>query len=134
MEHDPGIDLWELGYAEAAREGDAAVLWKAFDDSAETPRFRPSRYEFEPVPGVVAVDLFWTPVCQTSDIEAQRVREVAAEFGDSIIVREYPADDPDALARFGIPRAIYVNGEKIGWGHEAPREGIREAIEKAMGE
>jgi hypothetical protein len=25
-----------------------------------------------------------------------------------------------------------VNGEEIFWGHEAPREGIREAISKAL--
>ena len=124
----------QLGYTETARQGDAAILWKTFDDSAEAPSLRPRRYEFEPVPGIVAIDLFWTPFCQTSDIEAQRVREVAAEFGEAVVLREYPADDPEALARFGIPRAIYVNGEEIGWGYEAPREGIREAIEKAMGE
>lgn len=28
----------------------------------------------------------------------------------------------------------FVNGKEIGWGYEAPKDGIREAIEKAMKE
>jgi len=96
------------------------------------PRLLRPRYIFEPVPGKAAVDLFWNTFCQTSDIEAQRVREVAAQFGDRVVLRESCADDRDALLRHQIPRAIFVQGQEIGWGYEAPREGIREAIAKAI--
>jgi len=80
----------------------------------------------------VAVDLFWQTFCETSWIEAQRVREVSAEFGDAVALREYPVDDRAVLLRHQIPRAIYVNGRQIDWGYEAPREGIREAISRAL--
>jgi len=114
------------------RRGDQALLWKPFIGSAEPPRFLDSTYRFEPVPGRVVVDLFWNRLCQTSEIEAQRVREVAAEFGDRVSLREFPAHEPVVLARSGLPRGIYVDGKEIFWGYEAPREGIREAIEKAL--
>ena len=78
------------------------------------------------------VDLFWNTFCQTSDIEAQRVREVAAEFGESVVVHEYCADERSILSRCQIPRGIFINGKEIWWGHEAPKEGIREAISKAL--
>ncbi|MFC2172374.1 hypothetical protein ACFLU6_07050 [Acidobacteriota bacterium] len=29
-------------------------------------------------------------------------------------------------------RAIFVNGKEIGWGYEAPRNGLRETISKAI--
>ena len=29
------------------------------------------------------------------------------------------------------PESEYFNGQEIGWGYEAPREGIREAIQNA---
>jgi len=80
----------------------------------------------------VGVDLFWNTFCQTSDIEAHRVREVVAEFGDSVVLNEYCADDHVILSRYQTPRGIFINGKEIGWGYEAPKEGIREAVSKAL--
>jgi len=78
------------------------------------------------------VDLFWNTFCPTSDIEAQRVREVAAEFGESVVIHEYCADERSILSRYQIPRGIFINGKEIWWGHEAPKEGIRESISNAL--
>jgi GNAT superfamily N-acetyltransferase len=121
------------GFSEVRRKGGTAIMWRVFDDTAEPPEFLEPRYEFRPVPGKVVVDLFWQTFCQTSDIEAARVREVAAEFGDRVVLHEHCADDHEVLLHHQIPRAIYVDGTEIGWGYEAPREGIREAIQKALG-
>jgi len=121
------------GFAVARRKGNAAILWKAFDDSAEAPAFMERRYRFIPVEGKVAIDLFWSRSCLTTDTEAQRVREVAAEFGDAVELREYPSDDPAIRARYAIYRAILIDGKEVGWGYEAPRDGLRQAIREAMG-
>ena len=110
-----------------------AILWKVFDSSAEPPEFLKPKYQFEPVSGKVVVDLFFNAFCGTSNGEAQRVREVAAEFGDSVVLSEYPADDPAILRKYQLPRGIFVNGQEIGWGYEAPRDGIRKAISEAAG-
>ncbi len=120
------------GYIEAHRQGTSALLWKPFSPTATSPRHLESRYRFEPVPGKVVIDLFWQTFCETSWIEAQRVREVAAEFGEAVLLREYSMDDHAILLRYQNPRAIYVNGKQIDWGYEAPREGIREAIAHAL--
>lgn len=120
------------GFLEARRRGGTAIMWKVFDETAEPPCLLKPNYRYEPVPGKVVIDLFWHTFCQTVDIEAARVREVAAEFGDRVELRECCADDRDTLLRYQIPRAIYVNGTEIGWGYEAPREGIREAIVKEI--
>jgi GNAT superfamily N-acetyltransferase/thiol-disulfide isomerase/thioredoxin len=109
-----------------------AILWKVLDKSAEKPEFLKPDYKFKPVSGKVVVDLFWNAFCATSDSEAQRVREVASEFGDSVVLNEYPACDPAILSRYQLPRAIFVNGRKIGWGYEAPKEGIRQAIAEEL--
>lgn len=122
----------ECGFTVARREGNAAILWKTFDDQAQAPAFMERRYRFMPVEGKVVIDLFWSRSCLTTDTEAQRVREVAAEFGDAVLLREHCADDPAVRARYGIYRAIYVDGQEVSWGYEAPREGLREAIQEAM--
>ena len=69
---------------------------------------------------------------EVRDIEADRVREVAAEFGDRVVFREYCGDDRDTPLEHQIPRAIYVQGNEIGWGYEAPRDGVRAAISAAL--
>ncbi len=130
----------KMGYTVADRRtwnageffGDEAILWKVFDPSAEVPQFLKSNYRFKSIPGKVVVDLFWNTFCQTSIIEAYRVREVASEFGDKVVLNEYPAEDTTVLHCHQIPRGIFVNGKEIGWGYEAPKEGIRDAILKAL--
>jgi len=124
----------KCGYTVAAREEDTAIMWKTFDQSAKPPRFLTPAYVYKPVPGKVVVDLFWHPFCATVDIEAQRVREVAEEFGDQVILNDYCTEDRETLLECQTARAIFVNGKEIGWGHEAPRDGIREAIDKALRE
>ena len=130
----PATFFEKLGYEPARREGKTALLWKRFDESAEPPSFLARTYEFAPVPGKVVIDLFYTTFCGTSDVEAQRVREVAADFGEAVVLNEYRAEDRDTLLRHQLPRAIFINGREIGWGYEAPREGIAEAITKALSE
>jgi GNAT superfamily N-acetyltransferase len=121
-----------VGYAAVDNQGRYVLLWKPLSKGAEKPRFLEPRYAHRPVEGRVVVDLFWNGFCQTSGVEAQRVREVCAEFGDRVVLREVCAEDHDVLLSCGIPRAIYVNGREIGWGYEAPREGIRQAIADAL--
>jgi GNAT superfamily N-acetyltransferase len=120
------------GFIEVARQGEVVLLWQPFDDSVSKPRMLESQYRYIPTEGKVVVDLFWNEFCQTSDIEAQRVRQVVAEFADSVLLHEYLAEDRETLLRYQLPRGIYVNGKEIFWGHEAPVSGIRDAIEKAL--
>jgi GNAT superfamily N-acetyltransferase len=110
----------------------AAVLWNTFGHHIEAPVLLKPNHKFKPILGKVVIDLFWNAFCQTSNIEAQRVREVAAEFGDLVVLNEYSADDRAALLHHQISRGIFINGREIGWGYEAPKDGVREAIVQAL--
>ena len=120
------------GWQEADRRGATRLLWKPFTEGQEPPRLLEPSYAFRPMPGRVVVDLFWNGFCLTSDVEAQRVRDVVAEFGDQAVLNEHAAEDTETLAAFGIPRALYVDGQEVSWGYEAPRDGIRDAIRRAL--
>jgi len=122
----------QAGQAYFDSKSRAGALWKPFDERVEAPVLLKPRYKFKPIPGKVVIDRFWNEFCQTSSIEAQRVREVAAEFGDWVVLNEYSADDRSVLLRYQISRAIFVNGLEIRWGYEAPRDGIRNAIVQAL--
>ena len=122
----------KCGFEVVRRRGKSAILWKVFDPSAAPPTFPVRHYEFVPAEEQVAIDLFWSRSCLTTDAEAQRVREVAAEFGGSVLLREYCSDDPQVRSKYGIHRAIFVNGIEVSWGYEAPKEGLREKIREAQ--
>ncbi|MBA7570265.1 N-acetyltransferase [Candidatus Atribacteria bacterium 1244-E10-H5-B2] len=122
----------KCGFSMIKRKGTIAILGKFFEESTESPQLLKPNFRFKPIAGKVVVDLFWNTFCPTSDIEAQRVHEVTVEFGDSVVVHEYCADERSILSRYQIPRGIFINGKEIWWGHEAPKEGIRETISQAL--
>ncbi len=120
------------GFTPAQRKDPTAILWKKFDPSAEPPRLLKRQHDFHPHDSKVVVDLFFNDFCLTCGIESQRVREVAAEFGDAVVLNEHDADDRPSFCGCQTARGIFINGKEIGWGYDAPREGIREAISKAL--
>ena len=121
-----------FGYQEAGRCGNAVILWKCFADDVEPPHFFEPAWEYEPVPGRVAFDAFWNRQCLTSAVEIHNVRQVCTEYGDRVLLREYDASDLAVRERYQIARLLAVNGREIGWGYEAPREGLRAAIQEAL--
>jgi len=124
----------KTGFVEIARENNNALLWKIFDDDVKikSPHFLKRNYKYKKERGKVVIDLFGHSFCLTVCQEVRRVREVAAEFGDKVILNEYSADDANTLGKYQIPRAIFINGKEIGWGYEAPKDGIRKAINDAL--
>ena len=128
----PAAFFEHIGYEGIDGRERSHLLWKPFSDDAVPPRFLKRCYAFTPIVGKVVVDLFYNEFCQTSGLEAQRVREVCAEFGDRVVLNESCAEDHHALLACGISRAIYVNGAEIGWGYEAPKDGIRAAIRREL--
>ena len=110
-EHDfwfmPASFFKKLGFSQANRKGNSIIMWKLFDDSVQPPVFLERNYQFKPVSGKVVVDLFWLPFCQTSSVEAQRVRQVAEEFPDSVILNEYCADEFESFCQHQTVRAIF---------------------------
>lgn len=121
----------KLGYNVAANRGEQAILWKTFDPSAEPPQFREINYEYQPVEEKVVVDLFWNTFCLTSDVEAQRVRDVVLEYKDKVVLNEFSADHLPNLQQYGLSRGIYVNGKLVEVGPEIEKEKLRQKIEEA---
>ena len=98
-----GFSMIKRRQLKTSNKAEEVMLWKVFDSSVETPEFLERKFKFRVIKDKVVVDLFWNSFCQTSNIEAQRVREVVAEFGESIIFREHTADDLETLHCFQTP-------------------------------
>jgi len=75
----------------------------------EAPEFLEQNYQFKPIAGKVIVDLCWHTFCQICDIGAQRVQKVCKEFGETLVLQEYRADNHEIFSRYQIPRGIFEN-------------------------
>ena len=128
----PATFFEALGYEVVERAGETALLWKVFDESAIAPKLLSRRYQCGRDEKKVVVDLYYNTACLTSDVEAERVRKVVDEYGDRVTLNEYNSCEREILLRYETPRGIFVDGEEIFWGYEAPKEGVREAIDKAL--
>ncbi len=128
----PAAFFESVGFEVVAARGREVLLWKPLQRCASPPRFLEPTYRFEAVPCRVVVDLFWNDFCPTSGIEAERVRKVCAAYAPRVVLREYCAEDRRTLLQHQIPRGVFVDGQEVGWGYEAPEEGIRAAIESAL--
>lgn len=128
----PAKYFLKLGFEIAERREEEAILWKKFNQNAEPPHFRKENYNYKPVKGKVVIDLFWNRFCQTSDVEAQRVREVALDFGNDVILNEFSAVDQNILQKYGIERRIYVNGNVIEVGPEIEKSKLRTEIKNVL--
>jgi GNAT superfamily N-acetyltransferase len=132
-----GGEFWFMPSAFFQRLGFERVkesnIWVKKWGDAEDPAGVEAHYEYRVVPGKVVIDYFWSPFCFTVCKEVINVRQVAAEFGDKIELREYRADDPKIAAQYGMSRALFINGQRRDWGHEAFREDLRKELRKALG-
>jgi GNAT superfamily N-acetyltransferase len=124
----PADFFYHLGYQEVDYWEHAVILWKRFTEDAEPPCFAEPTWDYEPVPGKVAFDAFWHRQCLTTATEIISAREVVAEFGDRVLLREYDATDPAVRERYRIGRLLAVNGREINWLCEVTREEMRQAI------
>ncbi|UCG42722.1 MAG: GNAT family N-acetyltransferase [candidate division WOR-3 bacterium] len=122
----------EQGYRGVAHHGRQVVMWKRFADDAVAPKAIKRRFKFEPVKGKVVIDLFHNTLCRPSVVEAIRVRDLAERFGTKVLLREHSADERKALVQHGIPRAIFINGREVSWGHAAPDDALAQEISREI--
>ncbi|MHA1677144.1 MAG: GNAT family N-acetyltransferase [Promethearchaeota archaeon] len=128
----PASFFTKLGFIVAERIKEEAILCKLFDDNVALPHFRTEKYKFKEVKGKVVIDLFWNKFCLTSDVEAQRVREVVSEFGENVILNEYESTNLEIMNKYGISRKIYVNGTAMEIGPEIDKDTLRMTIKRVL--
>ncbi len=101
-------------------------------DAVTPPVMHKLSYQSRLAPGKVTVDVFWTPICLTSIVEVQRVREVCAEYADKVVLNEFNSTEKETLQRYQTARALFINGNRKNWGYAAPRDELSKEIDRAL--
>ena len=126
----PASFFTHFGYKEVDRRGTRVLLFKAFEP-VESPSFMEPRYEPQLEPDKVVVDAFWNSRCPMGLVVLRRLREVCAEFGDRVVLREVCTNEREVVERYGMSSGIHFNGQSKFWAPPSEDE-IRAELKKTM--
>lgn len=131
IDYMPAGFFLKRGFEVVEQEGPCNLLWKHWT-AAEAPRFIQRRYKPKLVKGSVVIDLFWNGQCPYSGRMLDRVRRVAREMQDRVVLNETETNSRARVRRYGLADGFFVNGKMVAWYSQSEEE-IRRAIENALG-
>jgi len=116
------------GYIKADAIGFQRLLWKAFREGAQAPRW--IREKKKPGRGgdKVAVTAFLNGWCPAMNMTFERAKRAAAELGGGIEFRAVDTFDRATFLEWGISDAVYIDGKPLRTGPPPSYEKVRRAI------
>ena len=121
------------GYQPLVKRSTEVIVGKIFDESFSIPKILNPTYKYNKIDDKIVVDLFWNTFCETSIIEANRVKKACKEFGKDVILNEHLSDIKYVLTKYQIPRGTFINGIEHNWGYEAPLDELKKIITLELG-
>lgn len=98
----------KLGYKEVVRNGEMVLMIKRWADGPD-PVFHSEPYSYKPVPGKVAVDVFWNSNCPTCISDYLNAKAVCDALPGKTVLRAFD----NCYGKPKIGRGVYVNGEHV---------------------
>jgi len=118
------------GYKKADRDGIGVLVWKAFSEEAEAPRWIKKKEKVKGIPGKVAVTGFINGWCPAQNIVFERAKRASEEFGEKVVFQKIDTSEREDFLKQGITDGVFVNGKRIGSGPPPSYEKIRKIISK----
>ncbi len=110
----------------------AQLVYKAFDQGGEPPRFiRPQRTP-EPLPGKVRVTSFSHGWCTAQNIQSERARVVCERLGERVVYERIDTSDRATLLHWGRADALFVDGKDISSGPPPSEAKLDKIIRKRL--
>jgi GNAT superfamily N-acetyltransferase len=124
----------KYGYKKADSQGMMQLVWKPFSENAKAPKWLPKTKVpfYEPVAGKVSLTLFKNGWCPAMNIVHERTKRAAAEFSDKVEITEIDTIEKDAMRKYGISDAVFIDGKELRNGPPPSFEKIRKKIGKKV--
>lgn len=118
------------GYKKADSKGMGTLVWKAFVDNAEAPRWEQPQKRIPKTKGMVHVAAFINGWCPAQNIVYERTKKVCEQFKEKVIFQSIDTSDPKNFKEWGIVDAIYINGKALTFGPPPSYEKIYKIVSK----
>jgi len=109
-----------------------ALVWKPFVAGATAPRFRKMAKKPSPGQGRTKVTCFRNGWCPGQNLACERMKRVAAEFGDRVEYAEIDTEDRRNLEEWGICDAIFIDDRMISTGPPPSYDKLKKALRKRL--
>lgn len=122
----------QKGFKRVDRDGIAALMWKPLTSNGTPPKWR--RMIKKPLPGTdkLVISLFNTGWCSALNITYERVKRIALNYPDSIILNEYNTRDRKVLLEWGISDDIWLDNKQLMTGPPPSYKTLEKKIVKLL--
>lgn len=120
------------GYKKADRNGLALLVWKAFTDDAQPPRWIKQKKQVPAGSDKVTVTAFINGWCSAQNMVYERARRASAEFGEKVVFQTVDSSDRSSFSEWGIVDGIFINGKKLSGGPPPSYEKVRKTIANSV--
>jgi len=120
------------GYKKVDSNSIMGLMWKPFTGDAQPPKWVKANKKPQKEEGKVVVTAFHNGWCCSSNINYERTKRIAAEFGDKVDFRTIDTFDRENFQEWGISDAIFVGGKNITSGPPMKPDKIRKKIARQV--
>lgn len=122
------------GYLKAAADGMMTLMWKPFAEDAVRPAWRKPSPDLDSSleSGPVKILSLVGGICPSVNVTQERIRRLAAEYGDRIDYERVAVRSADDVARWGLTDGLYIDGRALGMGPPMSEKKLRGMLEKAI--
>lgn len=108
------------------------LLWKPFTKDAEPPKWVKQKKKPGKVSDKVKVTCLNHGWCPASNLACERTKEVAAEFGEQVVIESINTLDKANFEEWGVADSIYIDGKKVSSGPPPSKEKLRKIIKNKV--
>ena len=120
------------GYSRVDKQGIQILLWKPFSEKAIPPKWILPKKKPQKVDGRVTITAFKNGWCSAQNINYERAKRAASEYGENVQFREIDTLDRTTFLEWGISDGIFLDDKMISKGPPLKYEKIRKRIEKKI--
>jgi GNAT superfamily N-acetyltransferase len=108
------------------------LLWKPFYDEAVPPKWIRPKKKPQKILGQVTITAFINGWCSAQNLNYERAKRAALEFGENVQFVEINTFDRNVMLEWGISDAIFLDDKEITKGPPLKYEKIKNKIEKKL--
>jgi len=120
------------GYKKVDADGMAALMWKPFADDAIPPKWM--KLKVKPTAGTnkVIIRVFIHGWCSAQNIVYERIKRIAAEFPDQVVLEEYNTRDRAVMEAWGLSDAIFIDADGVNTGPPPSYKKLKKLVNKQI--